>query len=80
MEIALLIISAITLMICSISAFVSLCIIIKNIIKNKKNSVIKELENKKKTLISLLNRTTDEYSKLKIQEELNKIDSDLKSK
>ena len=80
MEIALLIISAITLMICSISAFVSLCIIIKNIIKNKKNSVIKELENKKKTLISLLNRTTDEYSKLKIQEELNKIDADLKSK
>ena len=80
MEIALLIISAITLMICSISAFVSLCIIVKNIIKNKKNSVIKELENKKKTLISLLNRTTDEYSKLKIQEELNKIDADLKSK
>ena len=79
MEIALLIISAVTLMICSISAFVSLCIIIKNIIKNKKNSVIKELENKKKTLISLLNRTTDEYSKLKIQEELTKIDSDLKS-
>lgn len=80
MEIALLIISAVTLMICSISAFVSLCIIIKNIIKNKKNSVIRELENKKKVLIGLLNKTTDEYSKLKIQEELNKIDSDLKSK